>query len=138
MYNSRDYKGVGVEDNTQKPASLFPNDDEAVLGRQNQPQASIQINQKSTEPETIYLMEFSTDLLSYWQADCVTDIFRQASVYKAKAMVLIFSLFDVASAQEVPFGIQQYAQCILYELTSLVVSSFVFHSSLMIAKVRLL
>ena len=36
----------------------------------------------------------------------------------AKAMGLIFSLFDVALAQEVPFGIPQYVQCILHGLTS--------------------
>jgi len=36
----------------------------------------------------------------------------------AKAMCLILSLFDVTSAQEVPFGIPQYVQCILHELTS--------------------
>ena len=31
----------------------------------------------------------------------------------AKAMGLIFSVFDIASAREVPFGILQYVQCIL-------------------------
>ena len=36
----------------------------------------------------------------------------------AKAMGLIFSLFDVASARQVPFGIPQYVQCILHGLTS--------------------
>ena len=36
----------------------------------------------------------------------------------AKAMGLIFSLFDITSAQEVPFGIPQYVQCILHGLTS--------------------
>jgi len=35
----------------------------------------------------------------------------------AKAMGLIFSLFDIASAREVPFGILQYIQCI-HGLTS--------------------
>jgi len=35
-----------------------------------------------------------------------------------KAKGLIFSLFNVASAQEVPFGILQYTQCILHGLTS--------------------
>ena len=42
----------------------------------------------------------------------------------AKATGLIFSLFDVASAGHVPFGIPQYVQCILHGLTS------VSHSSL--------
>ena len=36
----------------------------------------------------------------------------------AKAMGLIFSLFDVTLARQVPFGILQYVQCILHELTS--------------------
>ena len=36
----------------------------------------------------------------------------------AKALGLIFSLFDDALAQEVPFGILQYVQCILHGLTS--------------------
>ena len=53
----------------------------------------------------------------------------------AKVMGLIFSLFDVASAREVPFGILQYVQCILMDLS---VSSFVSHSSLLTAKVLIL
>ena len=36
----------------------------------------------------------------------------------AKATGLIFSLFNVASAREVPFGMPQYIQCILHGLTS--------------------
>jgi len=36
----------------------------------------------------------------------------------AKATGLIFSLFDVASAREVPFGIPQYLQGIFHEVTS--------------------
>ena len=36
----------------------------------------------------------------------------------ARATGMIFSLFNVASAQEVPFGILQYVQCLLQELTS--------------------
>ena len=35
-----------------------------------------------------------------------------------KNMGLIFSLFDIASAQQVPFGIPQCVQCILHGLTS--------------------
>ena len=46
----------------------------------------------------------------------------------AEATGLIFSLFDVASAQRVPFGIPQYVQCILHGLTS------VSHSFLLTAK----
>ena len=36
----------------------------------------------------------------------------------AKAMDLIFSLFDVALSREVPFGIPQYVHGILHGLTS--------------------
>ena len=36
----------------------------------------------------------------------------------AKATGLIFSLFDIALAQEVPFCLLQYVQCILHGLTS--------------------
>ena len=36
----------------------------------------------------------------------------------AKAKGLIFSLFDVALARQVPFGILQYVQRILHGLTS--------------------
>ena len=35
-----------------------------------------------------------------------------------KATGLIFSLFDIALALQVPFGILQYVQCILHGLTS--------------------
>ena len=46
-------------------------------------------------------------------------------------MGLIFSLFDVASAGYMPFGIPQYVQCILHGLTS---ASVVSHSSWLTAK----
>ena len=35
----------------------------------------------------------------------------------AKAMGLIFSLFDVASSQDMPFGIPKYVQCTHHGLT---------------------
>ena len=48
----------------------------------------------------------------------------------AKAMGLIFSLFNIASAQQVPFGILQYVQCILYGLTSVLLCvPFIFAGS---------
>ena len=49
-----------------------------------------------------------------------------------KATGLIFSLFDVALAGHVPFGIPQYVQCILHG--DLSVSSFVSHSSWLTVK----
>ena len=48
----------------------------------------------------------------------------------AKAKGLNFSLFDVAAAREVPFGIPQ---CVAF-IRELPVSSFVFHSSLLTVK----
>jgi len=45
----------------------------------------------------------------------------------AKATGLIFSLFDVASAREVPFAIPLYMQCILHGLTmALLCVPFIF------------
>ena len=55
----------------------------------------------------------------------------KCNLIMAKATGLIFSLFDIASAQEVPFGIPQYVQCILHGLTSFLLVS---HSSLLTAK----
>ena len=48
----------------------------------------------------------------------------------AKAIGLIFSMFNVASAREVPFGIPQYIQCILHGLTSVLLCvPFIFADS---------
>ena len=48
----------------------------------------------------------------------------------AKATALIFSLFDVASARQVPFGIPQYVQCLLHGLTSVLLCvPFIFVDS---------
>ena len=49
----------------------------------------------------------------------------------AKAMDLTFSLFDVASAEHMPFGIPQTYNAFFMDLP---VSSFVSHSSLLTAK----
>jgi len=47
----------------------------------------------------------------------------------AKTTGLIFSLFDIASAQEVPFSIPQYVQCIPQGLTSVLLCvPFIFAS----------
>ena len=54
----------------------------------------------------------------------------------AKATGLIFSLFNIASAQEVPFGIPQYIQCILHGLTSVLHSSFLTAKSVDLVVVR--
>ena len=48
----------------------------------------------------------------------------------AKATTLIFSLFDVASTQEVPFGIPLYVQCTLQGLNSVLLCvPFIFADS---------
>ena len=54
----------------------------------------------------------------------------KCNLIMAKAMGLIFSLFDVVSAQEVPFGIPQYVQYILHGLTSVLLCvPFIFVDS---------
>jgi len=54
----------------------------------------------------------------------------QCNSIMARATGLIFSLFDVTSAREVPFDILQYVQCILQGLTSvlLCIPSIFAHS----------
>ena len=47
----------------------------------------------------------------------------------AKATGFIFSLFDVTSAREVPFGIPQYIQCILRLTSVLLCVPFIFADS---------
>ena len=48
----------------------------------------------------------------------------------AKATGLIFSMFDVASARQVPFGIPQYVQCYHHGLTSVLLCvPFIFAES---------
>ena len=54
-------------------------------------------------------MKFSTDYLTNWYL--LTSITQ-------KWLGLIFSLYSIASAREVPFGILQRVQCILQGLTS--------------------
>ena len=54
----------------------------------------------------------------------------KCNLITAKVAGLIFSLFDVASAREVPFGIPQYVQCILHGLTSVLLCvPFIFADS---------
>ena len=54
----------------------------------------------------------------------------QRNSITVKATGLIFSLFDVASAREVPFGIPLYAQHILQGLTSVLLCvPFIFADS---------
>jgi len=50
-------------------------------------------------------------------------------------MSLIFLLFDVTSAQDVPFDITQYVPCILHGLTSVLhLCSFMFAESKKVSK----
>ena len=54
----------------------------------------------------------------------------QRSLIMGKATSLIFSLFDITSAREVPFGISQYVQCILQGLSgALLCVPFIFVDS---------
>jgi len=52
----------------------------------------------------------------YWLTNCLMPSDSRNSTM-AKAMGLIFSLFNVASARQVPFAILLYMQCILHGLT---------------------
>jgi len=65
-----------------------------------------------SQQEKNYSMEFSTDWLT-----CLTEFLMPSDSHNltmAKAMGLIFSLFNIASAREVPSAIALYIQCILY------------------------
>ena len=54
----------------------------------------------------------------------------QRNLITTKATGLIFLLFNVASAREVPFGIPQYIQCILEGFTSVLLCiPFIFADS---------
>ena len=54
----------------------------------------------------------------------------KCNLITAKATGLIFSLFNITSAREVPFGILQYIQCILHGLTSVLLCvPFIFAGS---------
>ena len=54
----------------------------------------------------------------------------KCNLIAAKAAGLIFSLFDVALAQEVPFSILQYVQCVLHGLISVLLCvQFIFADS---------
>ena len=66
-----------------------------------------------------YLVEFSTDWLPDWFLQLIT----------ARATSLIFSLFDIASARQVHFGIPQYIQCTYHGLTFVPMCPFLFADS---------
>ena len=57
----------------------------------------------------IFLTEFSTDWLSNWLTDWLM-LSDKCNLITAEATGLISSLFDIASAQKVPFSVQQYVQ----------------------------
>ena len=87
-------------------------------------------------------MEFSTDCLPA----CLTDCFQtSATWYRQRLWTWFFSLFDVASAWEVLFGMLQYIQYILHGLTSVLLCvPFIFagvnlevphHGSLCVIKI---
>ena len=111
---------------TQKPASQLHHGTLAVFVRYNQAQKSLQYNPKSFQYIVTKLfkknhsMEFSTACLPAFLSACLPVCLMPSGKHNlitAKAMGLIFSLFDVTSSQDVPFGIPQYIQCIRHGLT---------------------
>jgi len=79
------------------------------------------------------LTEFSTDWLTAYLPACLPAYLMPSDRHNliiAKATGLIFSLFNIASAREAPFGILQYVQCILQGITSVLLCvSFIFADS---------
>ena len=74
-------------------------------------------------------MAFSTDWLTDWLTNYLMPSDRRNSI-TAKVTGLIFALFDIASAQEVPYGTPQYVQCILQGLNSVLLwVPFIFADS---------
>ena len=68
----------------------------------------------------------------FTQTDRLSDSSDKYNSVTAKATGLIFhcSMFNVASAWEVPFGVPQYIQCILHGLTNLLLCvPFIFADS---------
>ena len=88
-------------------------------GLQNtiKPKQTFRLTQNTLLWKIFYLMNF---LMNKWSMPS-----DKHNVIITKAMGLIFLLFDIASAWEVPFG---------HTTVDLLVSSLVFHSSLLTAK----
>ena len=126
---SRDHKAVSVAHEKTSPKNL-PQLSLSTMGhylvRYNQEFIKLSPNKLSDQPKTCstscygILKKLLNRIFYNWLHDLMPS---------DKPTSLIFSLFDITSAQEVPFGIPQYVQCILMDL---LVSSFV--PSLLTAK----
>ena len=105
---SRDHKGVGVthkKTSPKKPASTFLT---------TMRQYWLSPNKLSDRPEMQLLWNFLP-------IDCLTDRCPQTNITRKwlRLQGLIFSLFNVALAREVPFGILQYVQYFIHGLISI-------------------
>jgi len=79
----------------------------------------------------IFLKNFQQNFywLTDWLPDCLMPSVKHNSI-TANATSLIILLFNVTSAQDMPFGIPQYVQCILHRLTSVLICvPFIFADS---------
>jgi len=72
--------------------------------------------------KNIYLTEFSTD----WPTACLPACLMPSDS-RNSTTGLIFSLFDIASAREVPFAIPLYIQCLLQGLSTAI--PFIFFTT---------
>jgi len=80
----------------------------------------------------IYLTEFSTDWLTNCLLACLPACLMPSDQHNstmARAIRLIFSLFNVVSAQKVPFGILQYVQYFHVLTSALFCVLFIFADS---------
>ena len=62
----------------------------------------------------------------YWLNALLTDFSDKRNLITIKATGLNFSLFNIDTAQEVPFGMPQYVQYILYALTTVLFCVYSF------------
>ena len=110
---------------TQKPALQLHPGTLAVLVRYNQAQKCLQYDPKSFQYK---LLQFFFKFIpwNFLLITCLMLSGKRKSI-TARAMGLSFSLFSIASSQDVPFGIPQCVQCMHHGLTfALLCVPFIF------------
>ena len=114
---------------TLQPASQWFHGTLAVLVRYNQAQKCLQYDLKHSQNIATKLLKIIFSGIFYWLTDCLMPPSDKHNSITAKATGLIFSLFNIASARQVPFDI---LQCIhmLHELTCVLLCvPFIFADS---------